>query len=88
VWPTFALNIVLHVCSFFSASGNVFLLTRGDSGTMTLSCWMYLQTLDNNTDINALNYMSAVGLFLTVISVTISITIRKITDKAFADVQF
>ena len=88
VWPTFALNIILHICGFFSASGNVFLLTRGDYGTMTLNCWMYLQTLDKNNDINALNYLSAVGMFLTIISITISITVRKITDKVFADVQF
>lgn len=88
VWPTFALNIILQVCGFFSASGNVFLLTRGDNGTMTLSCWIYLQTLDNTNNVNALNYLSAVGMLLTAISIAISITIRKITDKAFADVQF
>lgn len=88
VWPTFALQVILSVCGFFGASGNVFLLTRGDYGTMTLNCWMYLQTLDKNNDINALNYLSAIGLLLTIVSISISITVRKFTNKAFADVQF
>jgi ABC-type sugar transport system permease subunit len=88
VWPTFALHIILSICSFFGASGNVFLLTRGDYGTMTLNCWMYLQTLDKNNDINALNYLSAIGLLITIISISVSITVRKFANKAFADVQF
>lgn len=89
VWPTVALNIILALCGFFGASGNVFLLTRGNYQTITLSCWMYLQVLDSGRDVNALNYMSAVGLCISVVAITISLVVRKLTDNAsFSNVQF
>ena len=89
VWPTVALNIIMALCGFFGASGSVFLLTRGNYQTMTLSCWMYLQVLDSGSDINALNYMSAVGLCISVVAITISLIVRKLTDNsAFSKVQF
>ena len=89
VWPTFSLLLILNICGFFGATGNVFLLTRGNYGTMTISCWMYLQVLDKSSDGNALNYMSAVGFMMTIVAVTVSLTIRRFMDKAsFAQVQF
>lgn len=89
VWPMFALQMILTICGFFGASGNVFLLTRGEYGTMTLSAWMYLQVLDKGNDLNALSYMSAVGLVMTVIAITVSLLVRRWTDKAsWAKVQF
>lgn len=91
VWPTVALKMVLLFCGIFSASGAVFLLTKGEYGTMTLSCWLYLQLYNlsgSNYTSNAFNYLSAVGLVLTVIAITISLTIRKWTDKVFDEVEF
>jgi ABC-type sugar transport system permease subunit len=90
VWPTVALKIVLMFCGFFNASGNVFLLTRGDYGTMTLNSWIYIQLLDGagHSGSNVYNYMSAVGLVMTVIAVGVSLGIRKWTDKAFGDVEY
>lgn len=91
VWPTVALQMVLMFCGIFGASGNVFLLTKGQYGTMTLSAWMYLQLLNmsgNQYTSNAYNYMSAVGLVITVIAIVISLGIRKWTDKAFEEVEF
>lgn len=91
VWPTVALKLVLSFCGIFSASGAVFLLTKGDYGTMTLNAWMYLQIFNNTGTYktsNVYNYMSAVGLILTVISITISLLIRRWTDKVFDDVDF
>ena len=91
VWPTVALQMVLMFCGIFGASGAVFLLTKGMYGTMTISAWMYLQlynlTGSPHTS-NAYNYMSAVGLVITVIAIGISLGIRKWTDKAFEEVEF
>ena len=91
VWPTLALQLVLSFCSIFSAGGAVFLLTKGMYGTMTLDAWMYLQLFKSagapDTS-NVYNYMSAVGLVLTVFAITISLFIRHWTDKVFEDVEF
>ena len=91
VWPTVSLQMVLMFCSIFSATGNVFLLTKGDYGTMTLSAWMYRFMIENSGakySSNAFNYLSAVGLVFTTIAITISVFIRKLTDKVFQDVEF
>lgn len=91
VWPTVSLQMVLMFCGIFSASGNVWLLTRGQYGTHTLSSWMYEMLYANSGgsySSNVYNYLSAVGLILTVIAVAISMVIRKWTDRAFNDVEF
>lgn len=91
VWPTVSLQMVLKFCGIFGASGAVFLLTKGEYGTMTLSSWMYLQLYNQSGNVytsNVYNYLSAVGLVTTVIAVAISLVIRKITDKFFNEVEF
>ena len=91
VWPTVSLQMVLMFCGIFSASGNVWLLTRGQYGTHTLASWMYEMLYANSGGAyssNVYNYLSAVGLILTVIAIAISTVIRKWTDKAFNDVEF
>lgn len=91
VWPTVALQMVLLFCGIFGATGNVFLLTEGQYGTMTLNAWMYLTLYQNSGNMytsNVYNYMSAVGLVITVIAVAISLSIRKITDKVFEEVEY
>lgn len=91
VWPTVSLQMVLKFCGIFGASGAVFLLTKGEYGTMTLASWMYLQLYNQSGNVftsNVYNYLSAVGLITTVIAVAISLVVRKITDKFFNDVEF
>ena len=91
VWPTVALQMVLMFCGIFSASGNVFLLTGGEYDTVTLSAWMYLQIFDNAGNqytSNVFNYMSAVGLVVSAIAITISLVIRRYSDKVFDEVEF
>lgn len=91
VWPTVALQMVLMFCGIFSASGNVFLLTGGEYDTVTLNAWMYLQLFENSGNqytSNVYNYMSAVGLVISVIAITISLLIRRYTDKVFDEVEF
>lgn len=91
IWPTVALKMVLLVCGIFSASGNVFLFTQGKYGTQTLKNWMYMQVYGVSVSpgsSNVFNYMSAVGLVMTVIAIGISLVVRKWTDKAFTEVEF
>ena len=78
-------------CGIFNASGQVFLLTEGKYGTMTLDAWMYIQIMQGGTNIensNVFNYMSAVGLVMTIIAVGISLGIRKWTDKVFKELEY
>lgn len=91
VWPTVALQMVLLFCGIFGATGNVFLLTGGQYETMTLSAWMYITLYNNSGSVytsNVYNYMSAVGLLITVVAIIISLSIRKITDKVFDEVEY
>lgn len=91
VWPTVALQMVLLFCGIFSATGSVFLLTAGEYGTMTLSAWMYLTLYRGSGSAftsNIYNYLSAVGILITIVAIILSLTIRKITDKAFDEVEF
>lgn len=91
VWPTVALQMILLCCSVFSASGNVFLMTKGEYGTMTLDSWMYITLLNNSGgayNSNVYNYLSAVGLILTTVAITISLNVRKFTDKKFEEVEY
>lgn len=91
VWPTVALKMVLTVCGLMAATGQVYLLTGGDYGTMTLSAWMYktlIQSSGTKYTSNVYNYLSAVGLVMTVISVGLALVVRTYTDKKFSDVDF
>ena len=91
VWPTVALQMVLTFCGLFGSTGSVFLLTDGQFGTMTLNCWMYKTLLDGSGsrfNSNVYNYLSAVGLIITVLAIAISLSVRKITDKLFDEVDF
>ena len=91
VWPTVALQMVLLFCGIFGATGNVFLLTAGQYETHTINSWMYVTLYSNSGSMytsNVYNYMSAVGLIITIVAITISLVIRKWTDKAFEEVEY
>lgn len=91
VWPTVALQMILMLCGIFGASGSVWLLTKGEYGTQTLSSWMYQMLYANSGGAyssNVYNYLSAVGLVFTVIAVGLSSVVRKWTGKAFSEVEF
>lgn len=91
VWPTVALKLIMTFCGIFGASGDVFLLTKGEYNTMTISVWQYTTLLSGSGvkyNSTIYNYLSAVGIFMTVIAIIISLTIRKYTDKAFNDIDF
>ena len=91
VWPTVGLQMVLMFANIFGSTGNVFLLTRGMYDTMTVNSWLYLSVYNstgNKFTSNVFNYMSAVGLILTTISITISLFVRKFSDKLFEEVEY
>lgn len=91
VWPTFSLLMLLSIVGLFGATGNVFLLTGGANGTMTLSVWMYTRVYGQSYGLyppNGFHYLSAVGLFFTAVSVVIVFVVRRITDKFFAGVEY
>lgn len=90
VWPTISMLMMMSIASVFGASGSVFLMTQGKLNTQTLSCWMYLQ-IYNSPGVeysNAYNYMSAIGLNLTVISVALALGLRKLSNKFFKGVDY
>ena len=91
VWPTVGLQMTLLVCGIFSANGSVFLLTKGQFGTMTISAWMYMELLNasgTSYTSNVYNYMSAVGLILTVVSVVLAVFVRRFASKQFEEVEY
>lgn len=91
IWPTFALKVVLMFCGFFNASGGEFLLTSGGYKTITVSTWLIV-TLQarsgGNYHSGAYNYMSAVGIIITIIAVLIAQIIRRITDRMQETVEY
>ena len=91
VWPTVALQMVLMTCGIFGSTGAVWLLTKGEFGTHTISSWTYKVLLENSGNAyssNVYNYLSAVGLVFTVIAILLSIVIRRWSDKRFEEVEF
>lgn len=91
VWPTVALQMVLMACGIFGSTGAVWLLTQGEYGTHTISSWTYKVLLENSGvaySSNVYNYLSAVGLILTVIAIALGTFIRRWSDKKFEEVEF
>lgn len=90
IWPTVQLQLVMMFASILSQTGQVFLLTQGEYQTQTLSVWLYMQTLTGagNPDSPVFNYLSAVGLVMTIISIVLALTVRKITNKMSSGVDF
>ena len=91
VWPTVALQMILLICGLFGSSGQVWLLTEGQYGTMTMSSWLFKMLYENsgsNYTSNVYNYLSAVGLIITTIAITLSTITRRYTSKVFKEVEF
>lgn len=91
VWPTVTLQMVLTIAGLFGSTGQVFLLTGGSYGTMTISSWMYLQLQQYSVsgyNSNVYNYLSAVGLVITAIAVPLALGVRKLASKINNDVEF
>ena len=91
VWPTIALQMVLMTCGIFNFGTSAFLMTKGEYGTMTFGCWMERQMLAGSGDqygSGVHNFMSAVGLCVTLIAVPLGMLVRKIAGRSFQEVEF
>ena len=91
VWPTVALQMVLIICNLFMSTGQVWLLTEGQYGTHTIQSWMYhilYQGSGGAYTSNVYNYLSAVGIIITLVAILLSTIVRKWSDKAFEEVEF
>ena len=88
VWPVFILKLILHFGGIFGATGSVFLLTGGLFGTNTFSNWQYMQVYNiTNPESNGLNYMSAVGLLVTLVSCGIMLITNRLS-KLVGEVEY
>lgn len=91
VWPTFVLLVVTSIANCFGATGNVFLLTKGDYGTQTLSNWMYMQvqtaSAAGRVD-NALTLVSAMGVMISAIAIAVALLVRKFLTSRIEEVQY
>ena len=80
----FFLRMFLLVLGIFGAGAPILLLTQGSYGTMTISYWQFINTLDTEA---SQARVAAFGLCLSCISVPLSLIIRKITNK-FETVEY
>lgn len=76
IWPTISTLLLLAFTGIWSADVGSLLYTQGQAGTSTLSFWIYENTVNANY-----NYVSAIGLFFTTISVPLIIFVRWLTKK-------
>lgn len=88
IWPTFALKFIMLFATIFSSTGAVFLLTRGNADTMTFAVWQYLIILDNPPSSSMFNYMSAVGIMVTLVAMLIVALCKYFENKFFKDVDY
>ena len=92
IWPTFALKFIMLFSAIFSSSGAVFLLTGGGAGTMTFSAWQYIQIRGNGhtppPTSAVYNYVSAIGILVTLVAMVIVATCKYFENRFFKDVDY
>ena len=76
VWPTISTLLLLSVTAIWGSDVGSLLYTNGRAGTSTLNYWIY-----NNTVGGEYNYVSAVGMILTLITIPLIIIVRKLSAK-------
>lgn len=77
IWPAISTNLLFTVIGFFSASGNVLLLTEGRYNTSTLSYWLYDQVVVNGQ----YNVPAAMGILMTVATLPLVVICRWLSNK-------
>ena len=89
IWPTFALKMIIFISAVFGSSGAVFLLTAGKADTMTFSVWQYMNILNTKDPTsNVYNYISAVGIVVTLASMVLVVLGKVVENKFFKDVDY
>jgi len=76
VWPTITTLLLLSVTAIWGADVGSLLYTNGEYGTSTLNYWIYSNTVEGDY-----NYVSAVGLFFTVLTIPLVILVNYLTSK-------
>lgn len=77
IWPTLSVFLLMSFVGIFNASGPILLFTNGEYKTYTLAFWIYRQTVDG---VNY-EYVSAVGLFFTMIGLPITLIVKFLADR-------
>jgi uncharacterized protein YkwD len=87
IWPTFALKAIMLISAVFGSSGAVFLLTNGENDTMTFGAWQYIQIRNsaNNPNSVVYNYVSAIGILVTLVSMVLVVLGKWAENKLFKD---
>ena len=91
-WPTVAMQITLNLCGIFVADGNVFLYSQGtgEPGMATMGYYLYFLTykISNSAAANLpYGYPSALGLFLTAITVPLVLFGRWLLERLVEPVE-
>ena len=77
IWPAISTNLLFTVIGFFSASGNVLLLTEGRYNTTTLSYWLYDKVVVNDQ----YNVPAAMGILMTIATLPLVVICRWLSNK-------
>ena len=76
IWPTISTLLLLAFTGIWGSDVGSLLYTQGRAGTSTLGFWIYENTINANY-----NYVSAIGLFFTTISIPLIIFVRWLAKK-------
>ena len=92
-WSTVSTLIVFSLCTFFTADWNFYLYSNGTGGQGLNSMGFYLYQFkvmaSGTTDTKYLvGYTSALGIFLTIITVPLVLVGRKVLEKIGDNVEF
>lgn len=84
VWPTFSILLLLGTIGVLGADGPILLFTGGMYNTSTLGYWMY----ENVVLLRYYHYASALGLYMTIVSVPIFAIVQLVRKKMPQDIQY
>ncbi len=92
-WPTIATLITFSLCSIFLADGNVFVYTNGtgkpEMSTMGFYIYYKVYRISQSSNVNELpyGYVSAVGMFLTAMTLPVVLIGKWLLEKVSEPVE-
>jgi ABC-type sugar transport system permease subunit len=84
IWPTFSIMLLLSAGGILSGDGPILLFSGGMYGTSTLGYWMY----ENVVLKRLYNYASALGVFMTLVSLPVFLLVVHIRKRLPDDIQY
>lgn len=85
IWPTISTIVVMACTSVFTVMMQPLMLTPGNSSTNTIALTIYSGVLAGEAKYP---YLSAFGLLISAIGIPIIMTIRKLVEKPFSDIDY